>query len=345
MKYIKPLLAAAISAVLLIGCGKAAKDSSSLPQMPQSSTVENTESAPSSSLPAPTVSDTSSLVPNVNTDESRGDLLAAMTEHGKTIVSYGELKNESYSDALSRLESVLDAYTRNISLTAYSLDGKRAVTYNTEKEIFCACAVKAPYTLYACLQMEKGAATLDTKMTYEQKHYEPGTGDMQYSPFGTVFDMRTMLHKSMSISDNVGYMMAVDYFGRDGYNQWISSLSCPSLQIKPTVWSLRAKSHELARAWREIYNYFAKGGEYAEFLYDSCTGTAANYSTQSLDVEYSHKQGHNRSGDWKSYTDAGIVWKEGAPYILVILTDAPGPSDYDAGVFADIAKIVHEELF
>ena len=168
---------------------------------------------------------------------------------------------------------------------------------------------------------------------------------MQYSPFGTVFDMKTMLHKSMSISDNVGYLMSVDYFGRDGYNEWIKSRACPSLMIKPTVWSLRAKAQELALAWRDIYGYFREGGEYAEFLYNSCTGTAGNYSTENLGAEYSHKQGHNRSGDWTSYTDAGIVWKEGAPYILVILTDAPGPSVYDAKAFGEIANIIHNELF
>ena len=72
-----------------------------------------------------------------------------------------------------RLEKILDGYNRSVSVVAWSLDGKKAFGYNTVAEIFCACAVKAPYTHYCCLQMEQGCATLDTKMEYEQKNYEP----------------------------------------------------------------------------------------------------------------------------------------------------------------------------
>ncbi len=344
MKYIKPLFAIMLAAAVLVGCGGAAKNASSEPSAPQSSVpVSSAESQPTNSS-EPTDSTSSELVPNVQISGEYGDLLKEMNVSGEQLRAYGDL-NSDYAAALESLDMILRDYNHNISLVAYSLDGKKAIGYNTDAQIFCACTVKAPYTLYCLMQMEKGAATLDTQMTYEKKHYEPGTGDMQYKPFGTVFDMRTMLHKSMSISDNVGYMMAVDYFGRDGYNQWVSSISAPSMQIKPTVWSLRANARDLAICWREIYKYFCRGGEYAEFLYNSCTGTDGNYSTQSLDVAYSHKQGHNRSGDWTSYSDAGIVWKEGAPYILAIITDAPGPSSYDAGVFADIAKIIHNDLF
>lgn len=308
---------------------------------PVSSDFVSSESASSEPVSSEPVSSEPQTAPE---SVQFGDLLASMPEFGEEVRFYGYLDDTKYEDAADRLEGILDGYKHNISFVAYSLDGTRALGYNTRAEIFCACTVKAPYTLYCCLQMDKGVGSLDTEMIYEKKHYEPGTGDMQYSSFGTSFPLKTALDKSMRISDNVGYLMAVDYFGRDGYNEWISSLGCPSLKIKPTVWSLRAKSRELAVAWREIYKYFESDASHAEFLYNSCTNTAGNYGTAALDVDYSHKQGHNRSGDWLSYSDAGIVWKEGSPYIYAILTDAPGPSNYDAGVFADIMKIVHNEL-
>ncbi len=264
----------------------------------------------------------------------------------KTVAVTGELSGENYSQKIDELQSVLNGYTRNVSLAVYSIDGSKGLYYNTDAEIFGACTVKAAYTLYACKQMESGNGSLQTEMVYEQKHYEPGTGDMQYSPFGSVFTMETALSKSMSISDNVGYLMAVDYFGRDGYNDFINDLGCPSLAIKPTVWSLYTKAVDLVKVWCEIYNYFETDSEYARFMYNSCTNTAGNYITASLqDVEYSHKQGHNSTGDWLSLSDAGIVWKSDNPYIIAILTDAAGPSAYDAEVFEKIINIVHNDLF
>lgn len=264
----------------------------------------------------------------------------------KTVEVSGELENVRYLQKISELHDILNGYSYNVSLSVCSVDGSKGLYYNTNAEIFGACTVKSAYTLYACKQMEKGNGNLQTQITYEQKHYESGTGDMQYSPFGTVFSMETALYKSMSISDNVGYIMSVDYFGREGYNNWVSELGCESLIIKPTVWSLKTKSNDLVKIWREIYDYFQTDSDYAKFLYDSCTNTAGNYATAALDgVEYSHKQGHNSTGDWLSLSDAGIVWKENSPYIIAIITDSPGPSGYSADVFAKIINIVHNDLF
>lgn len=312
---------------LLVGCKEPEKPS---PTPSQPSEVSSEEA-------------TSSQVEEVSRYD---DLFTEMTNFGTTVTAYGDLKNDEYKDALKELETVLDNYSRNVSVVAYALDNNKALAYNTSEELFCACTVKAAYALYACKQMEEGNGSLKTEMVYESKHYEPGTGDMQYSSFGTVFTMETIIDKTMGISDNVGYFMMVDYFGRDGYNEWVRDLGCPSLQISPTVWSLHAKAKDLAVIWREIYNYFETDSEYAEFLKKTCTNTPNNYATAALEnVDISHKQGHNSSGGWFAYSDAGIVWKGDNPYIIVVLTDAPGPSSYDAGVMADIIKIMNDKLF
>ena len=274
-----------------------------------------------------------------------GDLSLQIANTKKELTLLGDLKDEKYLESAKRLEDVLNNFKYDISLSVVSLDNQKALCYNTEAEIFGACTVKAAYTLYCLKQMEKGVGSLDTKIAYEKKHYEPGTGDMQYSAFGTVFTMDTIISKCMEISDNVAYLMMVDYFGRDGYNEFITDLGCPSLTIKPTVWSLKTKSNELITVWEEIYNYIENKGEYAKFLYDSCTNTTYNHITAGLEgVDYSHKSGHNSSGKWLSFSDSAIVWKEGAPYIITVLSDAPGPRDYQKQVFSEIIKIVNNEL-
>ena len=301
------------------------------------SSIPSTPSVPSSSISKPTES---------KPQNNYGNLLEKLPNAGKSVTAYGALEDEEFSAALLELEGVLKGYKHNISVAAFTLDNQKALTYNTETGIFGACTVKAAYTLYCLKEIEKGNGSLEATMTYEKKHYEPGTGDMQYSPFGTVFDMKTIISKCMSISDNVGYLMMVDYFGRDGYNEWITELGCPSLTIKPTVWSLRTKANELVIVWKEIYDYFKTDSEYSRFLYDICTNTPHNYATAALEgVTYSHKQGHNSKGDWLSYSDAGIVWKENNPYIIAVITDAPGPSSYDANIMKQIITVIDGKLF
>ncbi len=286
-------------------------------------------------------------LPIVEESKEFGDLLLQIPG-GKTVTLLGELNNLKYNDAKQRLEDILSGYSREVALVAYSLDNRKAVSFNAEAEFFPACTVKAFYSLYNCFEMDKGNGSLDTAMEYKYEHRDPdwGTGDMKFSDYGTVFDLKTIITKSMSISDNVGYNMQVDYFGRDGYNEWVSGFGCPSLQIKPTVWALRAKADEHAVMWREIYRYFISDAQHSEFLYSTCTGTKDNFASMALtDVEYSHKQGYNGGGGWHAMSDAGIIWKDGNPYVIVILTNSINITPEAQTVMDEAINIIHNELF
>ena len=365
MKRVFGLILSACILLLPVSCSNDVEVVTSVSETSSQSSSEQTDSFSSSteqsSEPLVSESDTTDVssetpnniqnatgfnsIPKVNESNKYGDLISQIPS-GKKVTALGDLKDEKYNDAISRLESVLKGYSREISLVAYSLDNTKAVSFNAEAELFPACTVKAAYSLYNCLEMDNGNGSLDTTMKYESKHYEPGTGDMQYKPVGTVFDMKTIIHKSMSISDNVGYMMQVDYFGRDSYNKWVSDLGAPSLQIKPTVWALRAKADEHAVVWREIYRYLISDANHSEFLYSTCTGTADNFATKALEnVEYSHKQGFNRDTKWNSMSDAGIVWKDGNPYVIVILTNSEGITSSAQKVMDEAIKIIHNEMF
>ncbi len=336
--------------VLLMLGGCKPKDTSSNPSssdQPSSSSVPgNTESSDTSSVTEPT--ETAFGVPLVEESDAYGDLLSQIPG-GKNVTALGELTEDKYRDAVLRLENALKGYSKEISLVAYTLDNKKAVSFNAEKELFPACTIKAFYSLYNCIEMDNGKGSLDTEMEYKYEHRDPdwGTGDMKFSDYGTIFDLKTIITKSMSISDNVGYNMQVAYFGREGYNKWVSELGGPSLQIKPTVWALKTKADEHAVLWREIYRYLiSEDAKHAEFLYSTCTGTAQNFASSALkDVTYSHKQGFNSGGGWHAMSDAGIVWKEGSPYIIVMLTNSQGITSSAQKVMDEAINIIHNELF
>lgn len=314
-------------------------------------TTEVSSKSEVSSLVEDIGNETSSVESAVESEQTEqkneyNDLLFEMEDCGNELFAFGDLEAQEFSSALDELETILKTYNNEVSVVAYSLDNRKVVGFNTESGIFAACTVKAAYALYCLKQMEKGVGSLNTKMTYQEKHYESGTGDLQYSPYGTEFSMKTIISKSLRISDNVGYMMMVDYFGRDSYNEWIEGLGCPSLKIEPTVWSLRTKARDLVVIWREIYNYFKQDSVYSKFLYDSCTNTGNNFLTVSLsDTDYSHKEGHESRGDWLSLSDAGIIWKENSPYIVAIITNAPGITSADCRMFSDVMEIIDKKLF
>ena len=348
-KFSAALKTAAIllSAIMLFAaCGDSQSSSEPGSSTPDASSSDITSSDTVSVPEKPTETDFG--VPIIEVSDTYGDLLAEIGG-GKNLTALGELSEPKYADALSRLETSLKGYSKEFSLVAYTLDNKKAVSFNAETELFPACTVKAFYSLYNCMEMDKGNGSLDTEMEYKYEHRDPdwGTGDMKFSKYGTVFDLKTIITKSLAISDNVGYNMQVSYFGRDGYNKWVSGVGCPSLQIKPTVWALRTKADEHAVMWREIYRYLInEDSKHAEFLYSAFTGTEGNFATKALEgVKYSHKQGFNSGGGWHSMSDAGIVWKDGNPYVIVMLTNSQGITASAQSVMDDAINIIHNELF
>lgn len=327
------------AALLLCACSQSELVTSEETKKTDPSTEEE-----SATLPESTEEET--LPPETEKKPDFGDLFQQIKTHGETVEAYGLLSDEAFSQDLAALEAELLGFDYNISLVICSLDSQRALSFNTEKALFCACTVKAAYLLFCLEEMEKGGVSLEEMLTYRSEHYEGGTGELQYSPVGTQFSLRTILEKTLTVSDNVGYRMLVDRFGREGYNEWITEMGCPSLQISPTVWSLKAKASEHALLWQEIARYFESDGQYAEFLYSICTDTGSAYATQGLvNVHYSHKSGHNGSGKYLSYSDAGILWHGENPYVYAILTDAPGLySAAGAQIMKKAMDIIHHSL-
>lgn len=242
-----------------------------------------------------------------------------ITTNNSELKTFGDLNVD-----VSKIQSILNNYNKNISILTYSLDGKKAIAYNTEKTYFSACTIKAGYVLSCCSQIEEKMANKDTLLTYQSKHYHDGSGKIKNQPYGTQYTIEKLIHECLSISDNVAYEMLYDYFGIDHYNRMINDLGCDGLSLNG-MWAYKVKVNDLAALWLAINKYFESGSEMSNILKNACTNTPFNYGSRFLtNVNYSHKSGDN-FGQFAAYNDAGIVWSEN-PYVYVVLTNSEGDS-------------------
>jgi len=124
---------------------------------------------------------------------------------GRNITTYGEFDQEKIED----LKKILDAYNKNISVAAYSLDGSKAIVYNGNQEYFSACTVKIPWMIYLCREIDAGRVDKDTVITYEEKHYHKGSGTIRKGSYGDQYTIEELINLCLSISDNVAYEMLV----------------------------------------------------------------------------------------------------------------------------------------
>ena len=279
---------------------------------------------------APTEEPTEPPVPPKNVE------ITDIQVEGRTLRGYGDLKDAP----LSSLEDVLNSYGKNISLVAYSLDGNKALSYNADETYFSACTVKVGYLLSCCKVMEEKNIDEKTLLTYEERHYHGGSGDIRYQSYGTQYTLEQLITKCLSISDNVAYEMLMEYFGLEEYNQMVRELGCDSLALE-SLWGWYVQAQDYITMWNAVSEYFDTETKMAKILKNACTNTPFNYGTEALeDVEYSHKSGDN-FGTYAAYHDAGIVWDKETPYIYVILTYSEGEYN-DENTMHSASQIVYD---
>lgn len=263
--------------------------------------------------------------------------LDKIEQHGKSITLYGDVAE---NEELKALETELNKYGKKFSVVIWSLDGTKALSYNTNATFFSACTIKAGFALYCCRQIDAGVVSKDEEMTYEAKHYHGGSGKIRYNSYGSKYTIQYLIEQSLNISDNVAYKMLLDRFGTKGYDEYMRSIGANTLVLNGRTWGSAIKAQDLIRVWNEMNNYFKEDTVASNFLQKCCTGSPYNYGTQMLEnCTYSHKSGDN-FGTNAAYNDAGIVWTKDGGYAYAILSKSEG--EYvDRQIFSTVMKKVN----
>ena len=242
---------------------------------------------------------------------------------GKELQAFGNFDEE----LLDKLEKLLQSYDKNIAIAIWSINGMKALSYNTQARFPTGCTIKMPYFYYVCTEFDKGNDSPSSIMTYEEKYFQNGSGKIRYKEYGTKYKLSDLIHLGLSISDNVAYKMLFSRFGTRGYNAFASERGWGSIKLKG-MWLKKANPVDFIKVWSEIYEYFKTGNPSVEMLKKACTNTAYSYIHQGLGkVDYSHKSGNQYLPN-ATCSDAGIMWT-GNQYIYAVFTNSEGEkSDY-----------------
>lgn len=322
MKLVLPI----VLALTLVGC--------SVTNGPD---MQDNESTIASVKTTTTTKETATTKTTMPVDDDKYISASSLGLVDKNLYTYGDV-DEKLAD---ELEAILKNYNNNISIACWSTDGSKALLYNTEQTYFSACTIKMPVMYVYCKQIDEGVINPNEKLTYQQRHWHQGSGEIRYHAYGNKYTTQELIEKSLSISDNVAYKMLLERYGREPLKQLAKDLDCESICFSNgSKWSKNLNARDLMVVWSEIYNYFCSNSEAAKMLKDACTNTKFNYGTKTItEYDYSHKSGDN-FGEFRAYHDAGIVWSD-VPYVYVVLTRSEGTA-YDRNVVDSAMEIVKE---
>lgn len=226
---------------------------------------------------------------------------------------------------LSQWPELADALqgSTNASFIAIDLAGGKTLACQPDTALYIASAIKAPYALYVCRQLDAGNVFEDEAIEYLEKFYDEGSGNIKSAQPGTMYRLDYLLQESILHSDNIAYRLLVNRCGKEDFNAMLDSLGITEgMHFTATnIWP-KATPRELALCWNEIYNYIQSDAPHSALLAQILTNSSA-YSPIRKAFVYQRTVAAKYGWDQTSYVDAGIVYSaEGQPqYLLAILTE------------------------
>lgn len=211
----------------------------------------------------------------------------------------------------------------NASFMAIDLASGKTLACQPDTALYIASAIKAPYALYVCRQLDAGNVFEDEAVEYQEKFYDEGSGNIKSAQPGTMYRLDYLLQESILHSDNIAYRLLVNRCGKEDFNAMLDSLGITEgMHFTATnIWP-KATPRELALCWNEIYNYIQSDAPHSALLAQILTNSSA-YSPIRKAFVYQRTVAAKYGWDQTSYVDAGIVYSaEGKPqYLLALLTE------------------------
>lgn len=195
-----------------------------------------------------------------------------------------------------------------------------------------ASTVKAPFCAFVFEKIDAGLIDPDQLLTYEERHYFEGTGEIVKGEFGQQYTVRELLRLMITQSDNVAYEMLKDIVDWQEFSAFLSDNGCPhDIDIRQSKQKICTRS---AGAYCKIlYDYLSSGEPSAESFGEDLQSTRLKM----IDSAYKTY----RKYGWAGYSFHDIAFVDAPrPYLLAILSNLENVENADLPVFREISRLI-----
>ncbi|CAM3313801.1 serine hydrolase [Vagococcus fessus] len=251
----------------------------------------------------------------------------------KPTFSSGEFKEKLDAD----LASFLAEKGGDISVHVETTDNKFAYNFYGDEVKRTASSIKLPFISYLMTLVDSGLVDLDTVLTYTANFKLDGTGIIQFEPFGSQYTVKELAELVIRHSDNVAYIMLLNFVGEANFIQFLAELdpASPPNRVFSTA-RILSKSMEYVHKKQEksdnmklLYNW----------IQNSTFDDGVEIGLPGVDV--AHKTGWMPM--YKVSNDISLVFDKERPYYMTIMTVGYG-DDYSEQAIGDIAKLVDKNM-
>ncbi len=263
-----------------------------------------------------------------------------------------------------RIEAELKSYDGKMCIYADDFHGN-VLTIDADEKVETASTIKV--FILACLfdEVEKGRASLEDMLTYQEEHAVDGSGVLCALEPGAVLRVKDAATLMIIVSDNIATNMMIDYLGADTINACIRKLGCKDTELHNSIHFDRYDKLGTTTA-----------SDYAGMFIRMAKGELISPQADSKMIEILKKQHYNsmitrnfppvymdsdnadevlihvasKSGSMDACrNDGGVIYTPYGPYVLVMLNkefgDAMYYPDHPATVFgAKVSRMLLDQF-
>ena len=233
-----------------------------------------------------------------------------------------------------RIEAELKSYDGNMCIYADDMKG-HVIAIGADEKFETASTIKT--FILACLfdEVEKGFASLEDKLTYEESHMVDGSGVLCALEPGAVLRVKDVATLMIIVSDNIATNMMIDYLGVDTINDCIQKLGCKDTVLHNPIHFdqyeklgtttprdyagvfLKLAKHELIspEADEKMLEIFKKQHYNSMITKDFPPFYMDSDNTDDILIRVASKSGSMDA----CRNDGGIIYTPYGPYVLVML--------------------------
>lgn len=223
-------------------------------------------------------------------------------------------------------------------------EGTRDVRINSDQSFEAASLYKLYLMAATYTAISRGEITMETEISAKLSHLEDILGSVDYgyqhlsSEEVATYTVKECLDRIARISDNYAAIMLAEKVGWDSVQKAADEIGATNTSIKTPI---STSAQDVGLLLEKIYKGEMVSFEQSESMIDFLATAQVNNRIPALlpkEVKVAHKTGELS----QVRNDAGIVFLQGNPYVIVLMSKNLKYEDEGIENLAEISKIVYD---
>ena len=236
-----------------------------------------------------------------------------------------QVSDGSFASVVASKAAEFDEQGWSFGFLLMDLESGRGYAYRIDEEFYAASSYKAPFVTFVAEEfLETGKASLDDVLPAVIVDYYPAPESQRLGDLAT---------QTIVESDNGSYITICMGFSRtDEYVDWVEGIGLSAEDFEARAWYPHYDVRKASMLWVHMWQYLeSESSRYAGWLSGLLESTEVSPIREAAGTRVLDKAGWIGDDDLQAIADNGIVYLDGRPYLLSVLSDVPYSDDgYEA---------------